>query len=172
MSYSLNQLLDATGINELTGSHLKKTASERESFDLSKLAQRCRDAAETPAGEIDPSAQGELVEKTAAIAVIHKTLSEIRDFEKTSSYSPADRAKYRKLWEADKKIPIHLAEEFDADDQETQLKNHPNYANWKKGLKKKASVQGLPPDAAVFIKKALAEGHSPEEIAKFLQNRG
>jgi hypothetical protein len=123
VSYSLNQLLDATGINELTGSHLKKTASERESFDFSKLAQRCRDAAETPVGEIDPSAHAELVEKTAAVAVIHKTLSEIRHLESSG------------------------------------------------GSVKTAAAQGLPPAAAAFIKSALAEGHSPEQIAKFLQNR-
>jgi len=77
MGYSLDELLDATGINELDGSQLRKTAASSEQCDFSKLAERCREAADATPSEVEQSDHRELVEKTAAIAVIEKTLSEI-----------------------------------------------------------------------------------------------
>jgi len=73
MGMTLDELLDATGINDLAG-HEKKASAGPTRPDFLKLAERCRRAAEAiPA----PSPNRDLVEKTAEIAVISRTLSEI-----------------------------------------------------------------------------------------------
>ncbi len=89
MSYTLDQLLDETGINEITGEHLNKQASTSERQDLSKLAERCRRAVDATPDERVSSEQQALVEKTAAVAIIGKTLAEIRAIDD----SPPDQVK-------------------------------------------------------------------------------
>jgi hypothetical protein len=78
MGTTLDQLLEATGIGELSGKGIKKTASE-EPAAFSKLAERCRRAATASPEEEARGKTNELVEKTAAVAVIARTLSEIED---------------------------------------------------------------------------------------------
>lgn len=123
MSYTLDELLEATGVDELAGTPFKKVAAD-DGYDLLKLAAQCREAALS--SETTPSSTAvdtkDLVEKTAAVAVIRRTLAEIREIE-----------------------------------------GHPPEAI------KTASQQG--PDQAVFIKAALEQGHSPEEIARFLDEK-
>ena len=74
MGYTLDQLLDATGLDDLSGRGLNKQASAPPEQDLSKLAAQLRRASEAPSAEEDHS---DLVEKTAAIAVLERTLEEI-----------------------------------------------------------------------------------------------
>lgn len=97
MGYTLDQLLDQTGLSRITGSHLAKEASSAGApHDLLKLAASCRRAADAAADEHDAAHAYELAEKTAAVAIIRRTLSEIADIdtgtppniEKTAS--PAD----------------------------------------------------------------------------------
>jgi hypothetical protein len=122
MGYTLDQLLDAAGMDNVTGPPLQKTAANRPP-DLLKLAERCRSAAEEsppaspPGNTVNEQA---LVEKTAAVAIIRRTLAEIREIEGT----PPEATKT-------------------------------------------ASPRGT--DPAAFIKAALEEGHSPEDIARFLE---
>lgn len=79
MGYTLDQLLDETGVKDLSG-HNKK-ASTPPKTDFSKLAERCRRALTATPGERTDSSNRELAEKTAAIAVIGRTLAEIREIE-------------------------------------------------------------------------------------------
>lgn len=122
MTYTLNQLLEATGVDELAGTPFVKKAAE-EQLDFLKIAEKCREAAleerELPERG-DLTDRQSLVEKTAAVEIIRKTLSEIRQIE---GMSPE--------------------------------------------VVKTASSKG--PDKAAFIKAALEQGHSPEGIAKFLE---
>lgn len=86
---SLDNLLDATGISDLTGSQFMKTASAGNPGDFSKLAERCRQAADATPEDIKESNHQGLVEKTAAIVVIQKTLSEISAIEGAPSVKTA-----------------------------------------------------------------------------------
>ena len=88
MGMNLDQLLDATGIGEMSG-QTKTAAATSTRPDFLKLADRCRRAAEaTPAERVDDHDR-ELVEKTAEVAIISRTLSEIESImagsEKTAS---------------------------------------------------------------------------------------
>jgi len=122
MAYTLDQLLEATGVDELAGTPFKKVASPK-GPDLLKLAARCREASEAEDAPAAPpadtvNAQG-LVEKTAAVAIIRQTLAEISAIEGT----PPEAVK----------------------------------------------TASAGPDQAAFIKAALEEGYSPEDIARFLE---
>jgi hypothetical protein len=120
MGLTLDQLLEATGVDELAGGHHKTASSSEVATDFAKLADLCREAADaTPTDEVN-ARQRELVEKTAAVAIIQRTLEEIREIDG----------------------------------------NPPSVV-------KTASVQ---PNHAPFIKQALEAGHSPEDIAQFLDN--
>lgn len=80
MGYTLDQLLDTTGVSDLAGTRAhKKTASA--GHDFSKLAERCRRAAEATPDEQSASDQQELVEKTASVAIINRTLGELREID-------------------------------------------------------------------------------------------
>lgn len=82
MGYTLDQLLDQTGLSRVTGSHLAKEASSAGvPRDLLKLADSCRRAADASADEHDASLAHELAEKTAAVAIIRRTLSEIANID-------------------------------------------------------------------------------------------
>lgn len=120
MSYTLDQLLEATGVNELSGGNLAKKASADKGENLSKLAERCRKAVDATPDERVHAGQQELVEKTAAVAIIRRTLSEIRDIE-------------------------------DAGPEIIKTASAPV------------------PDQAQFVKAALEKGHSPQQIAEFLE---
>jgi len=123
MGYTLDQLLDVTGVSELSGGSLKKQAAAKsQGPDLQKLAERCRRAAEATPEEVVSSNQQELVEKTAAVAIIGRTLSELREIEDSSPGS------------------VKVAAQF--------------------GSKE-----------AAFIKAALDAGHSPHEVAEFLEKQ-
>jgi hypothetical protein len=121
MGYTLDQLLDATGVSELSGGRLVKKASAPQSQDLSKLAERIRRAVDATPDEVVASNQQELVEKTAAVAVIGRTLAEIESIDGAS--------------------PEAI----------------------------KTAAQSHLPDQAAFIKAALDAGHSPHEIAHFIE---
>lgn len=120
--FTLNQLLETTGLDELAGTPFKKKASS-EQIDFLKIAEKCREAASEEA-EILPKEDlingRNLIEKTAAVEIIRRTLAEIRQIE---GMSPE--------------------------------------------IIKTASLGE--PDKAAFIKAALEQGHSPEGIAKFLE---
>jgi len=81
MSYTLDQLLDETGINAITGEHLNKKASLIDPQDLSKLAERCRQAVNATPDERVSAEQELLIEKTAAVEIIGRTLAEIRSID-------------------------------------------------------------------------------------------
>lgn len=104
MGYTLDELLAETGVDEISGRGLSKKASAPESQNLSKLAERCRRAVEaTPEEHVAANSQ-ELVEKTAAVAIISRTLAEISAIDdaspgevKTASAVPApDNAEFIK----------------------------------------------------------------------------
>jgi len=122
MTYSLEKLLEVTGVDDLAGTPFTKKAAQ-EPVDFLKLAAECREAADS---EDDAPVQQDLidgqalVEKTAAVAIIRQTIAEIHQIAGTP--------------------PEHV---------------------------KTASQQG--PDEAAFIKSALEQGHTPEEIARFLE---
>lgn len=93
MSFTLDELLDATGVRGLRSKPIEKTASQSggdvETGDLQKLAARCRNAA----AAVDPAKPSPLREKIAAVAIYRQTLSEIRAIEepgvtKVASVSP------------------------------------------------------------------------------------
>lgn len=121
MSYTLDQLLDATGVSEISGGRLVKNASAAKQPDLSKLAERCRRALEATPSEVDASNHQDLVEKTAAVAIISRTLAELAEIDCAGS---------------------------------EQIKT---------------AAQSNAPDQALFIKTALEAGHSPHQIAEFLE---
>jgi hypothetical protein len=97
MGLTLDQLLDETGVNDLTGTpRLAKTAAVKP--DFAKLAERCRLAANATPADVSASDHQDMAEKTAAIAVISRTLSEIHAIdggapsggqEKTAAAAPA-----------------------------------------------------------------------------------
>src|SRR5690606_25206025 len=128
MGYTLDQLLDETGVSDLAGSRLSKQASP-EPTNFAKLAERCRRAAEaTPeeqADAVNAALTAALVEKTAAIAIIGRTLAEIRAIE----------------GEPQQKVAAPVA-------------------------------NGPTVNIELFIKEALEQGHSPQEIAEFLDKTG
>lgn len=122
MRFSLDQLLDETGVSDLAGTRFTKAADAR-GPDLAKLAQLCRQAADATPAERDAAKDQDLAEKTAAIAVISRTLAEINSLD---SVAPPEQTK----------------------------------------------TAAAGPDAALFIKTALEQGHSPESIAAFLEKEG
>lgn len=103
MSYTLDQLLEHTGINDVSGARLTKKASAPERQDLSKLAERCRRAVDATPDERASSDRRALIEKTAAIEIIGRTLAEIRaidpppDQVKTASSAGPDVATFIKV---------------------------------------------------------------------------
>jgi hypothetical protein len=121
MGYTLDQLLETTGVSELSGGRLVKKANAPASQNLSKLAERCRRAVDATPDEVVASNQQDLVEKTAAVAVIGRTLAEI--------------------------------EAIDGGSPEAI---------------KTASATHSSSEAA-FIKAALDAGHTPYEIAEFME---
>jgi len=78
MGHDLDTLLDVTGIGNMAGKHLEKSAAKltTEAFDLSKIAAECRAAVSNTADGREARGR-ELVEKTAAVAVISRTVDEI-----------------------------------------------------------------------------------------------
>lgn len=90
MGFTLDQLLETTGVDSLSNRGVKKTAA-KQTPDLLKLAERCRQAAET---QVEQPAVDEraLIEKTAAVQIIRRTLAEIEQIEsgqeKTASATP------------------------------------------------------------------------------------
>ena len=102
MTYTLDQLLDQTGISDISGGHLTKKAAAAERQDLSKLAQRLRQAADATPDEQVSAERHQLVEKTAAVEIIGRTIAEIRSFDappgqdKTASAEVPDHAVFIK----------------------------------------------------------------------------
>jgi hypothetical protein len=89
MAFTLDQLLDETGISGISGGRMSKKASPAKE-DFSKLAERCRRASVATEVEQVEADQLGLAEKTASIAIIAHTLSELRQiadepYEKTAS---------------------------------------------------------------------------------------
>lgn len=75
MGYTLDQLLDETGVTKLAGRSNTKAAPEAPAF--SKLAARCRKAAEVTSEEKTASDRNGLAEKTAQVEIIRHTMAEI-----------------------------------------------------------------------------------------------
>lgn len=121
MGYTLDQLLDATGVSEISGGRLIKKASAPEGQNLSKLAERIRRAVDATPEEFVESNQHELAEKTAAVAIIGRTLAEL------------------------------------------------DYIDGASPEAVKTAAQSDIPSQAAFIKKALDAGHTPYEVAQFLE---
>lgn len=95
MGMTLDQLLEATGIDEMAGLGLKKVAAEKSpAVDFLKLAQRCREAATEVPVAVGDDAERDLISKTAAVAVISRTLHEIDEIcgvsEKTAAAVSVD----------------------------------------------------------------------------------
>ena len=84
MGFTLDQLLESTGVGSLSGRDLEKIAAKKGGNDLLKLAERCRRAATAPVEKRAAVDEKDLVEKTAAVMIIQRTLSEIREIEGTS----------------------------------------------------------------------------------------
>ena len=84
MSYTLTELLDATGVSDLSDDNLTKKAGATHGDNLSKLAERCRQAVSATPDEHAAAHDQELVEKTASVAVISRTLAEIQAIDATS----------------------------------------------------------------------------------------
>ena len=104
MGFTLDQLLETTGVDSLSGRGLKKVAAKKGSHDLLKLAERCRRAADATPEERAEIDEQSLVEKTAAVAIIRRTIDEIRAIEGTppgaektaASQSPSHQAAFIK----------------------------------------------------------------------------
>jgi hypothetical protein len=95
LGFTLDQLLETTGVGDLSGRGHKKVAAKQDSRDLLKLAERCRRAAETPVDEPPDIDERALTEKTAAVQIIRRTLAEIRQIEdggetKVASVAPTE----------------------------------------------------------------------------------
>ncbi len=118
MGFTLDQLLETTGVGGLAGRGLKKVATKQDGRELLKLAERCRAAAEVAADAPLAIDERGLAEKTAAVHIIRRTMEEIREIEGDV-------------------------------------------------ITKTASTQ-FTSQHAIFVKTALEAGHSPEEIARFL----
>jgi len=81
LGYTLDQLLETTGVDGLAGRGLKKVAAKKDTNDLLKLAERCRRAADVVEEVVPQIDEHALVEKTAAVQIIRRTLSEIRQID-------------------------------------------------------------------------------------------
>lgn len=75
MGYSLDQLLNETGVNNLGTRHTKTAAPAKP--DFSKLAARCRRAAEASPAEQAEAGHEALAEKVASVEIIRRTMAEI-----------------------------------------------------------------------------------------------
>lgn len=81
MGFTLDQLLETTGVGGLSGRDLKKTAAKQDGRELLKLAERCRRAADV-VEEVRPIVdERDLVEKTAAVQIIRRAIEEIREID-------------------------------------------------------------------------------------------
>lgn len=78
---TLDELLSETGVKDLGGARGTTKTAAPEKANFSKLAERCRRAAIATPGERASSDEQVLAEKTAAVAVISRTLAEIREIE-------------------------------------------------------------------------------------------
>lgn len=79
MGLTLDQLLDQTGIRGMSGGQTKTASSASNTPDFAKLAERCRQAAETPSPE--EKTDRILTEKVAQVAIVRRTLREIHEIE-------------------------------------------------------------------------------------------
>lgn len=120
MGFTLDQLLETTGVDDLSSRGLKKVAVSNGQANLLKLAERCRRAADVVDDEPPAVDERALIEKTAAVQIIRRTLAEIQAIED--------------------------------------------------GGTMKTAAAAPPAHQAAFIKVALEAGHSPEMIARFLEN--
>lgn len=111
MGYTLDQLLDETGISGISGSRMsKKAISTKE--DFAKLAERCRRAASATESEQQESDRLGLAEKTAAIAVIGRTLNELREI---------DDAPYEKTAAANFNVEVFIKTALEAGHSEEEV---------------------------------------------------
>jgi hypothetical protein len=102
MTLTLDQLLEVTGVGAMSGKNLTKTAAVTQSPDLSKLAERCRRAAEATPDETSEAQARVLIEKTAEVEIISRTINEIRAIEgkpveKTAAPVEDKRAQFIKM---------------------------------------------------------------------------
>jgi len=101
MGFTLDQLLETTGVGGLAGRDLKKVAAKQDGRELLKLAERCRRAADVVEDERPVIDKKDLVEKTAAVQIIRRTIEEIREIDghpmaKTASAPAAEQAAFIK----------------------------------------------------------------------------
>lgn len=90
MGMTLDKLLDETGANDLAGRRHVKTAAAKP--DFAKLAERCRRAATATPEEKAESDGQDLVEKTAAVEIIRRTIAEIAALDTDGEKTAAPRA--------------------------------------------------------------------------------
>lgn len=81
MAKTLDALLDATGVSDLRMGFTKSAAPEVADDYFLKLAERCDRAADAKADDLAAAKDRGIAEKTAAVAVIRRTLSEIAALE-------------------------------------------------------------------------------------------
>jgi hypothetical protein len=102
LGFTLDQLLETTGVDDLSGRGIKKVAAKQNTHDLLKLAERCRRAADTVVEEPPAIDERGLTEKTAAVQIIRRTLAEIQEIENggvvkiASSTPPSQQAVFIK----------------------------------------------------------------------------
>lgn len=94
MGFTLDQLLETTGVDSLSNRGMKKVAAKQGQPNLLKLAERCRQAADAHTPEAPAVDERELVEKTAAVRIIRRTIAEIDQIEhgqeKTAAVHPPE----------------------------------------------------------------------------------
>jgi Ni,Fe-hydrogenase III large subunit len=81
LGFTLDQLLETTGVDSLSNRGMKKAAAKQGAPNLLKLAERCRQAAEVVIDEPPAVDERALIEKTAAVQIIRRTLAEIEQIE-------------------------------------------------------------------------------------------
>lgn len=102
MGFTLDQLLETTGVDSLSSRGMKKTAAKQGAPNLLKLAERCRQAADAVVDEPPAVDHRALIEKTAAVQIIRRTISEIEQIENggqekiASATPPAQQAAFIK----------------------------------------------------------------------------
>lgn len=89
MGFTLDELLNETGVNNLGARHTKTAAPAKP--DFSKLAARCRRAAEASPADQVAAGNATLAEKVASVEIIRRTMAEIAaiDGGQTKTAAPA-----------------------------------------------------------------------------------
>lgn len=174
MSVTVEELLERSGINSLKGEGVEKTASDNAHENDDGLVEALRKLAEhdSGGGDVKTLAAQELAEKTAEIAVIAKTLSEI---EKVASLGLQDEEERRVATF----IKVAMDKGYSEKDIAGFLKNaaYGNLLKLKKGLqavrrpfgrKGYQAAENTARSEARLLREILLEG-SPRQVRRHLR---